>query len=256
MGRTSGIKKISADQFFKILHSAYRGIDQFYNLEEDILSGKAELPVVLEVLGGTKGSHKDKLRLALVFMLASSPFPSDGDLSQIESSLTTSGADSGAFAYVRTLCKNNLARNLGQSSSAGSITKTLSQSNLLSWADKTFTQGLNSVTKSVKNLLSGERKSPLVAVVESLMEGKGEGAGNDFKRLDPRSAKTELQPAAQTYREAIVFVIGGGNYQEMEAVELWAMSGAATRQVVYGATDMVAPEQFLQQLGDLACRTT
>lgn len=209
----------------------------------------------MEVLNGDKGSPSDKLRLALVYMLAASPFPSDGSLSQIESSLNTSGANTTAFTYVRSLCKNNLAGNLGQSASGASITGTLSQGNLLSWADKTFTQGLNSVTKSVKNLLSGARKSPVVAVVESLMDGKGEGGpGDGFKQFDPKAVKGTPQQPKQVHREAVVFAIGGGNYQEREAVELWAMSGTVPKHIVYGTTDVVAPERFVQQLSELALR--
>ncbi|GMH40349.1 hypothetical protein BSKO_08253 [Bryopsis sp. KO-2023] len=238
-----------------------RALDQFYNLEEDILSGKTDLATVVKLLNDPKGSPLDKLRLALVYMLAASPFPPDSDLSQIESALASIGADTTAFGYVRTLCKNNLAGNLRQSATSGSISGTLSQSNLLSWADKTFTQGISSVTKSMKNLLSGARKSPLVAVVESLMDGKvdssGAGPADDMRKFDPKTARGESGESrgGQVHREAVVFLIGGGNYQEREAVEVWAMSGTTPRQVAYGSTDMVSPEKFVEQLGELARRS-
>lgn len=47
-----------------------RGLDQFYNLEEELLMGKGDLASVLKLVGGAKGSVGDKLRAAIIYLLA------------------------------------------------------------------------------------------------------------------------------------------------------------------------------------------
>jgi len=44
-------------------------------------------------------------------------------------------------------------------------------------------------------------------------------------------------------------VIGGGNYPEMQSLQEWGQKHG--RQVSYGATDMVAPIQFVEELCQL-----
>ncbi len=47
-----------------------RALDQYYNTAEDLLTGKADLAAVLKLLQSGKGAPMDKLRLALIYILA------------------------------------------------------------------------------------------------------------------------------------------------------------------------------------------
>lgn len=47
-----------------------RGLDQYYNLEEDLLMGKGDLASVLKLVQGSKGSVMDKLRIVIIYLLA------------------------------------------------------------------------------------------------------------------------------------------------------------------------------------------
>ena len=47
-----------------------RALDQYYHLSEDLLSGKLDLTAVLKLILGAKGTPMDKLRLALLYLLA------------------------------------------------------------------------------------------------------------------------------------------------------------------------------------------
>lgn len=47
-----------------------RALDQYYNMAEDLLVGKADLSAVLKLLQSGKGAPMDKLRLALIYVLA------------------------------------------------------------------------------------------------------------------------------------------------------------------------------------------
>lgn len=58
---------------------------------------------------------------------------------------------------------------------------------------------------------------------------------------------------AGPFRQAIVFMVGGGNYLEAESLQCWASRAQpAPKHVVYGATELLAPEQVLDQLSELA----
>lgn len=133
-----------------------------------------------------------------------------------------------------------------------------SQGNLLDWADKALGQGISTVTKSVKNLLSGARQAPVAAALEALMDGKqGSPEFENFVVMDPKlpPGRAGLERAKGPFREAIVFMIGGGNYLEREALAAWAGRGTPTRQVLYGTTEVLSGGEFVGQLQELAKRS-
>lgn len=229
-------------------------MDQYFNLEEDAVSGKADFASIIKLLQGEKGTLTDKLRLASVFLLSANPLPSDSEIGTILEALGKTGWACDVFAYLRTLCINKLAGSTLQSSTGLSkVTHSTSEGNLLSWAEKNFSQGISSVSKSVKNLLSGAKRSPVVAAVEALMEGKTEGASgiDKFRTFDPRSPAGTTSGTIPSSKEAVVFMVGGGNYLERESLELWASSHATIKQVVYGATEMISSEDFIKELTQL-----
>ena len=60
---------------------------------------------------------------------------------------------------------------------------------------------------------------------------------------------------AGPFKEAIVFMVGGGNYLEYESLSGWASRAQPPRSIVYGATELLTGEQFLQQLATLGQQT-
>lgn len=52
-------------------------------------------------------------------------------------------------------------------------------------------------------------------------------------------------------REAIVFMIGGGNYIEYDSLQAWAQRSQPAKSIVYGSTDLPTGESFVKQLADL-----
>jgi hypothetical protein len=52
-----------------------------------------------------------------------------------------------------------------------------------------------------------------------------------------------------------VFMIGGGNYLEYESLVTWASRATPPKSVVYGATDLLSPAQFVEQLAELGRRS-
>ncbi|KAK9829342.1 hypothetical protein WJX72_005270 [[Myrmecia] bisecta] len=230
-----------------------RGLDAFYNLEEDMLLGKHDLAAVESTVQGSKGTPTDKLRLVLVYLLTCEVLPTDADFRRIEDALAGAGADLAALKYVRQMRRMKLTGKLASAASEQSLPglATVSQSHLLNWADKTFGQGLSSLTKGVKNLLAGEQQAAVTVAVEALMDGKQTPDVDSFATFDPKAAPGRASKAAGPFKEAIVFMIGGGNYLEYESLTTWASRSTPPKSVLYGATDLLSGDAFVEQLAEL-----
>merc|ERR1711920_1011130 len=97
------------------------------------------------------------------------------------------------------------------------------------------------------------KKEPLICqALDSLMEHKMLNVTENYLYFDPSPngesgiRRNDLRSAYRPFRRAIAFVVGGGSYVEMHALQAWAQ--ARGRQVTFGSTDMVAPDQLLQEL--------
>lgn len=99
----------------------------------------------------------------------------------------------------------------------------------------------------------------VVSTVAQLMDSEQAGRSqsgssvDSFVSIDPlaeagRSAADAPQTGSQ---EAIVFIVGGGNYLERERLELWGKACTPKRHVIYGATELLTGAQFCSQLAAL-----
>jgi len=247
-------------------HIKNRALDQFHHIAEDLLVGKCDRAAVARLIQGPKGTASDKLRLAVLWLLAYDGMPSEAELHEMDAALKAAGADVAPLSYVRTLKRNNLtgAKTGGPggptaAAAAAGVDGGLlaSQGHLLDWADKTFGQGLSSVTKGMKSLLSGSRTAPMAAVLEALMEGRPNSEHEQYTLFDPKqpAGRATLDSARGPFKDAIVFVIGGGNYLEREQLVNWGAKQQPPRTILYGATDLLSGTEFLHQLGDLSHRS-
>lgn len=83
--------------------------------------------------------------------------------------------------------------------------------------------------------------------------------GEDYKYLDPKIMRpTESQPRSkQPITQAIVFMIGGGSYTEYQNLMEYEKhrnqdkAPAQKVNVIYGATEIPKPTEFLQYLTKL-----
>ncbi|GBF90033.1 hypothetical protein Rsub_02741 [Raphidocelis subcapitata] len=250
-----------------------RGLDALYNSEEEALAGKGDAAAAVKLIQGAKGSPSDKLRLALIHVLAAEAPPADGELQELSDALQAAGADTTALTYVARLRRNRLvggrtaaaAPGLGGGAGGGG------GSNLLDWADKALGQGITTMTRGVKNLLSGARQAPVAAALDALAEARPGSEFESFAVFDPKlpPGRAGLDRAKGPFREVIAFMIGGGNYLEREQLAAWAArsgagaggggggalggggGGVGGRQVLYGATELLSGEEFLAQLEEL-----
>merc|ERR1711879_194262 len=106
--------------------------------------------------------------------------------------------------------------------------------------------------KGVKNIVASDKETPVVQIMDGLMEQKPTGITENYLYLDPKAPTApggEAPRIRAPFRRGIAFVIGGGNYTEMQSLHEWGTKHG--RQVSYGSTDMVSPIQFVDELSQL-----
>jgi len=241
-----------------------RRLDVFFELEEKILSATSLDRSIMELLTDPEsGGPEDKLRLFLIYFL-SMPAVSDAEFDQYADALKNANCDLTALAYLKRwrsfAAQSNKAQELSQAVQQGSTTKAVSMfSNLIS-------QSSNFVMAGVKNLVVKKHNLPVTKIVDDIMEQKLGKVNDDFKYLDPkilRANDSSQVPRTKTpFNDAIVFVVGGGNYIEYQNLQDYvrAKNGAGAnssvslgtqKRVVYGCTQLTNADQFLSQLGAL-----
>ncbi|KAK4345475.1 hypothetical protein RND71_035651 [Anisodus tanguticus] len=89
-------------------------------------------------------------------------------------------------------------------------------SNIVDWAEKLCGQSINDITAGMNNLFSGDYHLALTRAVKALMEGKPNPEIESYLLLHPRAPKSSSAFSSShlkgPFKEAIVFMIGGGNY--------------------------------------------
>ncbi|KAJ3697268.1 hypothetical protein LUZ61_000973 [Rhynchospora tenuis] len=220
-----------------------RSLDGFYECESDMLAkGSVDKSVLLSLLKG-KGTKEDKLRLAITYLLSfESPVPSEQEM--IEAALKESDVDISAYQYVKRIKSLN--------ASFASSSSVASRSNIVDWAEKLYGQSISAVTAGVKNLLSAGRQLALTRTVDTLMEAKPGTEVDSYLLFDPRAPRAGSGAQFRgPFRDAIVFMIGGGNYVEYRSLMELAESSQPAKHVVYGTTEMLNGKEFVDQLAAL-----
>ena len=70
-----------------------------------------------------------------------------------------------------------------------------------------------------------------------------------------QAAPGRSSKAQGPYKEAIVFMVGGGNYLEYESLITWAGRATPPKSIVYGASDLLTGSEFAEQLAELGRRS-
>lgn len=227
-----------------------RKLDNFFELEEKILSKSILDKTPLDIIKDSEtGSETDKVRLCLINFLCSSL--SDDEINEYEKTLEEAGCDLNAFRYLRRWKTFSRMPALANCQYGGG-TKTV---NMFS---KLMTQGSQFVMEGVKNLVLKKHFLPITRIVSAFMEMKNLQEIEDYRYFDPKLSKaTENRtPEPRTsFQDAIVFVVGGGNYIEYQnLVEYCKQSKTGKpnpKRVIYGCTDLVNADQFIEQLSRL-----
>jgi len=229
-----------------------RELDYYYSME-DQFSSKSTGTCISEIEGrlssSQKGTLMDKTRALMCLYLSKQSMTPD-QIQQLTDALEKAGGDASGLAYLQQVAK---VRNMTGmiTSSAGSDSKPSGSmlgnfTSVAGAATGLFAAGVN----NLKNVVIAKKESPLCQIFEGLMEQKTTGVTENYLYLDPKappmSAGTEVARQRAPFRRGIAFVIGGGNYTELQTLQEWSQEKG--RQIFYGSTDIVSPIQFVEEL--------
>lgn len=236
-----------------------RGLDGYFQVEEELLSrpGGFDVERVLALLRDARGTPTDKLRLFLIYYLCIDS-ATDADISRCVSALQSAGCtDLRAYEYVKSI------RAFTKSISSVPVAPLASSSSIGGAYAASVLDTLSQVASNVnKMIISADKALAAARVVQILMDQKGDPEVLEgYLTLDPKAPKgsTQSATASRSTNEAILFVVGPGNYIEYQNCQDHVCStmkqeGKMSRLVpngktlIYGATELCTGEEFLQQL--------
>lgn len=206
-----------------------RKLDSYFEAEEKILSKSLDKSPLELIKDTTAGTTKDKLRLCLINYLCASM--TEDEVNQFERALEEAGCDLDAFKYIK--------RWKAIAKMPSPASRQYGGTNTVNMFSKLMTQGSQFVMEGVKNLVLKKHFLPITRVVDALMEMKNLPEVDDYQYFDPKLSDTSIKPPENraafqdvititglisffylTYTfsisQAIVFVVGGGNYIEYQ----------------------------------------
>ena len=265
---------------------AARDVPTFFELESALASGqyksdsnKAKSEVLELVTDGNKGNVEDKIRLVIVFCLATTAPGADVTevATKMAEALETMGSpgtgdnsvrltredreklDKGlkAIEYLKNLRSLQMIPNISEPEkdySKSIETNTDMLSSFMARATNQATGLLAKATERVSTMFSKIHKHRATRIVENLCEMKPSSEDDEYLYLDPKvkgdvDMKTLRNMSRAPVKEVITFVIGGGCYAEYQNLQMIANE---RRTITYGSTELLCPCDFLSQLGKLS----
>jgi hypothetical protein len=257
---------------------AARDVPQFYELESSLATGsyrndlsKGKKDVLVLVSDSGKGNVEDKLRLIMVYALATGAKTADLDevasaFQKVMEPKTSEDRSIGvkvsnglkAIHYLKQLRSMHMIPSAADMlQELQSLSKTTDSTTMLSsLMAKATTQATGFLAKAsdkVSSMLGKIHKHYATTVVENLCEMIPDKEDESYLYLDPKVKGdvdvSKLQTMTRApVREAIAFVIGGGCYGEYQNLQMLSND---RRKITYGSTEILNPEAFLEQLGQL-----
>ncbi len=124
--------------------------------------------------------------------------------------------------------------------------------------------GLDSFISGVKNLLPQKKDLLVSRAVDCFMEGTSVQEFDDYLVFDPKQSrgmklnysskggvKSNMSNVTNSFSEAIVFVVGGGNYFEYQNLIDYSLRNGQKKKITYGSTEILTAKGFLEQLNVL-----
>ncbi|KAI9359511.1 Sec1-like protein [Pilaira anomala] len=215
-----------------------RQLDNFFQIEESIT--RQNKNTLLETIRDPeKKNPEDKMRLFLIYYLSTVDEISKEDMEAYENALSEAGCDIEPLHYIKSV--RALMRMTSMISSPPQPQTGFSQNDLFrgfssignKLSDRLKEGGLGggfeNLLSGVKNLLPTRRELVVSKIVSDIMTPPQNetSKASDYLYFDPKVSKNSRSPRQHkvTFQEAIVFVVGGGNYVEYQNLqELAAVS--------------------------------
>ncbi|SOS78995.1 Sec1 family protein, putative [Plasmodium sp. gorilla clade G1] len=237
-----------------------RELDKFYENEFDFecLNDKSCIQYMNNILNSSKGNPMDKYRAFLCLYLAKKKNINIQTIDTFINQLKNLQVDTSSIQFIKQLDKyKSMNININVTNNN---TTTLNHSN-----STTFKQQLNTysnifidkgynILQGAKNLLPKRREIKITKLVETLLENKPSSLNDQFMYIDPKTPPNsnnndKIFIKQENIKECIIFLIGGGNYIEVSALN--DLEDKLNKKIIYGTTDFVRPENFVQELNQI-----
>ena len=257
-----------------------KNLDSFFEVEQGIRDPKVQSQFLDLIKKETKGDNsKDKLRTYIIMYLKCE-LP-ESFCNECEDVLKSLGLDLRPLEYIKKVKELNKMSAVStldaqqtrstQDSGFGNGSALFSglSSKLVgitSEGSSKLSEGLGSLISGIKKLMPEKSNLPITNITEAILTpSKANQASldmtDDYLYFDPSSTRGahSKPPRRSSYDEAMVFVVGGGNYLEYSNLQDWcnnintsAVEGQQ-RVVAYGSTNICSVNEFLEEcsaLGD------
>uniref|UniRef100_A0A3Q2WWQ9 Sec1 family domain containing 1 n=1 Tax=Haplochromis burtoni TaxID=8153 RepID=A0A3Q2WWQ9_HAPBU len=228
-------------------HIKSRKLDVYFEFEEKLMSkstlDKSLLDIISDPDGGTP---EDKMRLFLIYYITAQQAPSESDLEQYKKALLDAGCDLSPLNYIKQWkAFTKMAATPANYGNSG-----VKPMGLFS---RVMNTGSQFVMEGVKNLVLKQHNLPVTRILDNLMEMKSHPETDDYRYFDPkmlRGSESSIPRNKNPFQEAIVFVVGGGNYIEYQNLVDYTKSKQG-KKIVYGCSELFNASQFIKQLSQL-----
>ncbi|XP_029454859.1 sec1 family domain-containing protein 1 isoform X2 [Rhinatrema bivittatum] len=225
-------------------HIKTRKLDVYFEYEEKLMSKSTLDKSILDMISDPDaGTPEDKMRLFLIYYITSLQPPSEVDLEQYRKALMDAGCSLAPLNYI----KQWKAFAKMASAPANNATKS---KGLIS---RVMNTGSQFVIDGVKNLVLKQLNLPVTRILDNLMEMKSNPETDDYRYFDPKMLRgndSSVPRNKNPFQEAIVFVVGGGNYIEYQNLVDYVKTKQG-KHVLYGCSELFNALQFLKQLSQL-----
>ncbi|KAF3700715.1 Sec1 family domain-containing protein 1 SLY1 -like protein [Channa argus] len=228
-------------------HIKSRKLDLYFEYEEKLMSKSTLDKSLLDIISDPDaGTPEDKMRLFLIYYISAQQAPSESDLEQYKKALLDAGCDLSPLNYIKQWkAFTKMAATPASYGNSG-----VKPMGLLS---RVMNTGSQFVMEGVKNLVLKQHNLPVTRILDNLMEMKSHPETDDYRYFDPkmlRGSESSIPRNKNPFQEAIVFVVGGGNYIEYQNLADYAKSKQG-KKVVYGCSELFSAAQFIKQLSQL-----
>ncbi|KAM6131345.1 sec1 family domain-containing protein 1 isoform 3-T3 [Pterocles gutturalis] len=228
-------------------HIKSRKLDVYFEYEEKIMSKSTLDKSLLDMISDPDaGTPEDKMRLFLIYYISSAQAPSEIDLEQYKKALMNAGCNLAPLSYIKQW--KAFTKMASAPTSYGNTTP-----KPLGLFSRVMNTGSQFVMEGVKNLVLKQQNLPVTRILDNLMEMKSNPETDDYRYFDPkmlRGSDSSVPRNKNPFQEAIVFVVGGGNYIEYQNL-IDYIKGKQGKHVLYGCSELFNATQFIKQLSQL-----
>uniref|UniRef100_A0A8C7GDY3 Sec1 family domain containing 1 n=1 Tax=Oncorhynchus kisutch TaxID=8019 RepID=A0A8C7GDY3_ONCKI len=228
-------------------HIKSRKLDVYFEYEEKLMSKSTLEESLLDIISDPDaGTPEDKMRLFLIFYITAQQPTSETDLDQYKKALLDTGCDLSPVNYIKQWkAFTKIAATPSNYGNSG-----VKPMGLFS---RVMNSGSQFVMEGVKHLVLKQHELRVSRIEFGVLMIYDLQETDDYRYFDPkmlRGSESSIPRNKNPFQEAIVFMVGGGNYVEYQNLVDYTKAKPGKR-VLYGCSELFNAGQFIKQLSSL-----